>query len=192
MKPMCIVLIRSCWSLGTEAWHTLTRDHTVLPATHTFIHKWNELYLPLNSGRRASPHFGCYSFSVPLRVGGWVGLCGLVKYWGCSARPKTVTHPSIHHSSRELHLRLSSPESNALTTRLPREWELALLLMLLLTQGGVVLVSHDERLIRLICTEVWVCGDLNVRRVERGIDEYKKLVQQELATSWQRIPTTAL
>ena len=58
-----------------------------------------------------------------------------------------------------------------------------LLLMLLLTQGGVVLVSHDERLIRLICTEVWVCGDLNVRRVERGIDEYKKLVQQELATS---------
>ena len=55
--------------------------------------------------------------------------------------------------------------------------------MLLLMQGGVVLVSHDERLIRLICTEVWVCGDLNVRRVERGIDEYKKLVQQELATS---------
>ena len=50
-------------------------------------------------------------------------------------------------------------------------------------QGGVVLVSHDERLIRLICTEVWVCGDLKVRRVEGGIDEYKKLVQQELATS---------
>jgi len=52
-----------------------------------------------------------------------------------------------------------------------------------LFQGGVVLVSHDERLIRLICTEVWVCGDLNVRRVEGGIDEYKKLVQQELAAS---------
>ena len=50
-------------------------------------------------------------------------------------------------------------------------------------QGGVVLVSHDERLIRLICTEVWVCGDQKVRRVEGGIDEYKKLVQQELAAS---------
>jgi len=25
----------------------LTRDHTVLPAVHTFIHKWNEPYLPL-------------------------------------------------------------------------------------------------------------------------------------------------
>jgi len=24
----------------------LMRDHTVLPATHTFIHKWNEPYLP--------------------------------------------------------------------------------------------------------------------------------------------------
>jgi len=23
----------------------LTRDHTVLPAIHTFIHKWNEPYL---------------------------------------------------------------------------------------------------------------------------------------------------
>jgi len=28
--------------------HVLTRDHTVLdlPATYTFIHKWNEPYLP--------------------------------------------------------------------------------------------------------------------------------------------------
>jgi len=50
-------------------------------------------------------------------------------------------------------------------------------------QGGVVLVSHDERLIRLICNEVWVCGELTVRRIEGGIDEYKKIVQQELATS---------
>jgi len=25
----------------------LTKDHTVLPVTHTFIHKWNEPYLPL-------------------------------------------------------------------------------------------------------------------------------------------------
>jgi len=25
----------------------LTRDHSVLPATHMFIHEWNEPYLPL-------------------------------------------------------------------------------------------------------------------------------------------------
>ena len=48
----------------------LTRDHTVLPVTHTFIHKWNESCVPLLPGRRASPHFGRYSFSVRLRVRG--------------------------------------------------------------------------------------------------------------------------
>jgi len=25
-----------------DEWHILTRDHTVLPATHMFIHEWNE------------------------------------------------------------------------------------------------------------------------------------------------------
>jgi len=61
----------------------LTRDHTVLPATHhTPIHKWNEPYLPLLPRCRASLHFGWYSFPIPLRVGGWVGLNGLVKYRG--------------------------------------------------------------------------------------------------------------
>jgi len=54
---------------------------------------------------------------------------------------------------------------------------------MLCVQGGVIIVSHDERLIRLICTEVWVCVDLKVRRVDGGIDEYKKLVTQELAAT---------
>jgi len=48
----------------------------------TFIQKRNESYLPLLPSCRASPHFGWYSFPVPLRVGGWVGLGGLMKYWG--------------------------------------------------------------------------------------------------------------
>jgi len=52
----------------------LARNHTVLPATHTFIHKWNEPCLPLLPSHRASPHFGWYSFPILLRVGGWVGL----------------------------------------------------------------------------------------------------------------------
>ncbi|ELT88565.1 hypothetical protein CAPTEDRAFT_166316 [Capitella teleta] len=47
-------------------------------------------------------------------------------------------------------------------------------------EGGVMLVSHDERLIRVICTELWVCSNYNVRSLEGGIDEYKKIVQQEL------------
>jgi len=64
-------------SLGTQVWHVLTRDHTVLPASHMFIHKW-----PLLSSQRASLHFGQYSFPIPLRAGGLVGLGGFVKYWG--------------------------------------------------------------------------------------------------------------
>jgi len=57
--------------LGAQVWHVvLTRDHSVLPATHTFTHKLNEPYLPLTPNRRVSPHFGWYSFPFPLRAGG--------------------------------------------------------------------------------------------------------------------------
>lgn len=47
--------------------------------------------------------------------------------------------------------------------------------------GGVILVSHDERLIRVVCKELWVCGNRTVTSIEGGIDEYKKIVLRELA-----------
>lgn len=47
--------------------------------------------------------------------------------------------------------------------------------------GGLILVSHDERLIRMVCKELWVCGDGTVKSIEGGIDEYKKIVLAELA-----------
>nr|KAG5692451.1 hypothetical protein BaRGS_010161 [Batillaria attramentaria] len=50
-------------------------------------------------------------------------------------------------------------------------------------KGGVVLVSHDERLIRKICNELWVVSKGTVRSLEGGIDEYKALVQAELDAS---------
>ncbi|KAL9903432.1 ATP-binding cassette sub-family F member 3 [Glossina fuscipes fuscipes] len=51
-------------------------------------------------------------------------------------------------------------------------------------KGGVVLVSHDERLIKVICKELWVCGSRTVRAVEGGLDEYKREVYREIeATS---------
>ena len=52
---------------------------------------------------------------------------------------------------------------------------------MILFQGGVILVSHDERLIRVICKELWVCSSGEVRVLEGGIDEYKEIVNQELA-----------
>jgi len=73
---MCIAsYFRANLPLKHSEWHLLMGDHTVLPATHTFIHKWNEpscLYSPA----AAHQHFGRCSFPVPRRVGGWVGLRG--------------------------------------------------------------------------------------------------------------------
>ena len=48
-------------------------------------------------------------------------------------------------------------------------------------QGGVILVSHDERLIQLVCQELWVVRDGKVISLEGGFTEYKKIVEEELA-----------
>lgn len=49
------------------------------------------------------------------------------------------------------------------------------------SQGGVVLVSHDERLIRMICKELWVVKDGTVKSLDGGFDEYRNIVEKELA-----------
>ncbi|XP_062329129.1 ATP-binding cassette sub-family F member 3 [Osmerus eperlanus] len=46
-------------------------------------------------------------------------------------------------------------------------------------KGGVVLVSHDERLIRLVCKELWVCEGGKVRRIEGGFDEYRDILTEQ-------------
>ncbi|CAG9760561.1 unnamed protein product [Ceutorhynchus assimilis] len=46
--------------------------------------------------------------------------------------------------------------------------------------GGVILVSHDERLIRMVTNELWHCGNSTVKSIEGGFDEYRKIVEQEL------------
>lgn len=46
-------------------------------------------------------------------------------------------------------------------------------------QGGVVLVSHDERLIRLVCKELWVCESGKVRRIDGGFDEYRDILEEQ-------------
>ena len=47
-------------------------------------------------------------------------------------------------------------------------------------QGGVVLVSHDELLIKRICTEAWLCRNGTVTSLEYGFEQYKKLIESEL------------
>lgn len=46
-------------------------------------------------------------------------------------------------------------------------------------QGGVVLVSHDERLIRMVCKELWVCENGKVGRIDGGFDEYRDILHEQ-------------
>ncbi|KAI4879161.1 hypothetical protein NFI96_025519 [Prochilodus magdalenae] len=46
-------------------------------------------------------------------------------------------------------------------------------------KGGVVLVSHNERLIRLVCKELWVCESGRVHRIDGGFDEYRDILQEQ-------------
>nr|XP_046244116.1 ATP-binding cassette sub-family F member 3 [Scatophagus argus] len=46
-------------------------------------------------------------------------------------------------------------------------------------KGGVILVSHDERLIRLVCKELWVCEGGKVRRIDGGFDEYRDILHEQ-------------
>lgn len=56
---------------------------------------------------------------------------------------------------------------------------------LILFQGGVILVSHDERLIRMVCNELWICGNGSVKSIEGGFDEYRRIVEEELESAAQ-------
>ncbi|KAM7355059.1 ATP-binding cassette sub-family F member 3 [Cochliomyia hominivorax] len=47
-------------------------------------------------------------------------------------------------------------------------------------KGGCILVSHDERLIKVVCKELWVCGNRTVRAIEGGLEEYKREVYKEI------------
>ncbi|KAF4796083.1 ATP-binding cassette sub-family F member 3 [Turdus rufiventris] len=46
-------------------------------------------------------------------------------------------------------------------------------------RGGIVLVSHDERFIRLVCHELWVCENATVTRIEGGFDQYRDILKEQ-------------
>jgi len=53
-------------------------------------------------------------------------------------------------------------------------------------EGGIVLVSHNQRLIELVCNELWVCNrDGTVKRFEGEFLDYKKMVISEIEKSLQ-------
>ena len=81
----------------------LTRDHTVLPATHTFIQKWNEPYLPLLI--TPQPHSITALWPVLIscpaeggRLSYWPGWLDEIPRW--FVHPKTVSHSSTAAGNR--------------------------------------------------------------------------------------------
>eukprot|EP00794_Sanderia_malayensis_P015302 gene15302-16879_t len=46
-------------------------------------------------------------------------------------------------------------------------------------KGGVILVSHNEQLIRMTAKEVWLVGNKTVKTIEGGFDAYKSALEDE-------------
>ena len=42
-------------------------------------------------------------------------------------------------------------------------------------------MSHDERLIEIVCKELWLIEQEKITRLEGGLKEYKKLIAKHLA-----------
>ena len=58
--------------------------------------------------------------------------------------------------------------------------------------GGVLLVSHDARLITATDCELWVCaGDSTVRRHEHGFEHYRRNLLREIALEERRAAAAA-
>ena len=113
----CSSLRRSSMARVNEGSHSFTCHPHVYPQV-----EWAILPLLPMQPRRASPHFDRYSFPVPLRVGGWVGLSGLVKYWGGlpARRRSPVPVPAAAAENRTRDRRIASP---TLTTRMTIDYD---------------------------------------------------------------------
>ncbi|KAJ2100436.1 hypothetical protein GGI09_002281, partial [Coemansia sp. S100] len=48
--------------------------------------------------------------------------------------------------------------------------------------GGVVLVSHDFRLISQVAKELWLCEDKQITRFTGSIEKYKENLRKQRAT----------
>eukprot|EP01114_Cavostelium_apophysatum_P012967 TRINITY_DN303_c0_g1_i2.p1 TRINITY_DN303_c0_g1~~TRINITY_DN303_c0_g1_i2.p1 ORF type:complete len:1208 (-),score=596.96 TRINITY_DN303_c0_g1_i2:88-3711(-) len=46
-------------------------------------------------------------------------------------------------------------------------------------EGGLILVSHDARLIREVCADIWICGDNTVTIYDGDFDQYREELVEE-------------
>ncbi|GLB36597.1 putative ABC transporter [Lyophyllum shimeji] len=58
----------------------------------------------------------------------------------------------------------------------------ALMVALQKWNGGVILISHDERFITTVAKELWVCGDGTVTKFTGDVQAYKSLIVKNIKT----------
>jgi len=59
----------------------------------------------------------------------------------------------------------------------------ALMHALKIWNGGVILISHDERFITTVAQELWVCGEGTVKKFYGDVQSYKSLIVDNLKKS---------
>ena len=64
--------------------------------------------------------------------------------------------------------------------RSPQNKRLYSNLNLFIVTGGVIIVSHDERLIRDTECQLWVIEEQTINEVDGGFDDYRKEVLDQL------------
>jgi ATP-binding cassette subfamily F protein 3 len=50
-------------------------------------------------------------------------------------------------------------------------------------QGGIMVVTHDQRLITLVCNEMWICENGTIEVFEGDFEQYRKKLGDEVALS---------
>ena len=115
----------------------------------------------------SSPQFGWYSFPVPLMVGGWVGLSGLLNYWAGFPAQRRSPIPVLAESSRggrESNSLPLSHESNAV--RLSRVFNNIM-------AGSYRVVKVKDVLLPIqVCTGVLISIDREFVTAAKNIREF--------------------
>ena len=52
--------------------------------------------------------------------------------------------------------------------------------------GGLVLVSHDMRLISQVAKEIWICDNKEIKRYEGDISDFKMILRKQMKLEGQQ------
>merc|ERR1719454_576922 len=53
--------------------------------------------------------------------------------------------------------------------------------------GGIILVSHDFRLLEQVAEEIWVCDNKTITPWKSGIQDYKKHLRKQMADGQKKL-----